>query len=99
VQILDRQLYLQRFYECRLASLERYLAFCVMFHAMAQTAHAPWFCKSWEIARSQSNLRVATTAAPISASDVSLDDTKLSAEVFFHLRKVADGMRGYVTYF
>ncbi|KAJ1627773.1 hypothetical protein T492DRAFT_1120330 [Pavlovales sp. CCMP2436] len=73
LQILDRQIHLQRFYECRLASLERYLAFCVTFHALAKLSSTPWLCKGWDMARSQSNLRVATTAAPISASDAQAD--------------------------
>ena len=59
----------QTFYECRIASLERYIAFCVMFHAMAVQCHKPMFRVPWDIARSQSNLRVATTASPVSAVD------------------------------
>lgn len=53
--------YVQYLYESRVASLERYLAFCVVFHAMANHCRAPWFRSPWDIARSQSNLRVATT--------------------------------------
>ena len=53
--------YVQYLYESRVASLERYLAFCVVFHAMAKHCSAPWFRMPWDIARSQSNLRVATT--------------------------------------
>lgn len=61
----------QLFYECRIASLERYMTFCVLFHVMASESCRPWLCYPWDIARSQSNLRVATTASPISAADVS----------------------------
>lgn len=57
----------QYLYEARIASLERYVSFCVVFHAMAKHCCAPWFKVPWDIARSQSNLRVATTASPISA--------------------------------
>ena len=53
--------YVQYLYESRVASLERYLAFCVAFHAMAKHCSTPWFRVPWDIARSQSNLRVATT--------------------------------------
>jgi hypothetical protein len=60
-QIQDLQVNVQQFYECRIASLERYIAFCVMFHAMAADCHKPWLMTPWDIARSQSNLRVATT--------------------------------------
>lgn len=52
---------LHQFYECRVASLERFVAFCVMFHSLAIHCNRPWFCFGWNIARSQSNLRVATT--------------------------------------
>jgi hypothetical protein len=83
--LLERQAPVQHFYESRVASLERYLSFCVMFHSMAiHTSgyawhanpwvwfHVPWQwfrCGSgarwaWDISRSQSNLRVATTASP-----------------------------------
>jgi hypothetical protein len=66
-QIQDLQVILQQFYETRVASLERYVAFCVMFHAMAAKCCKPLFCAPWDVARSQSNLRVAMTASPISA--------------------------------
>ncbi|CAM9560313.1 unnamed protein product, partial [Ectocarpus fasciculatus] len=59
----------QTFYECRIAAIERYISFCVMFHSMAKACHDPLFRLPWDIARSQSNLRVATTASPISAVD------------------------------
>lgn len=60
-QIQDLQVIVQHFYECRIASLERYIAFCVMFHTMAAECCKPWLMHPWDIARSQSNLRVATT--------------------------------------
>lgn len=60
-KFIDRQVYVQQFYECRIAALERYLAFCVVFHAMAESNSRPWLTKAWNISRSQSNLRVATT--------------------------------------
>ena len=79
--IQDRQYVVQYFYENRIASLERYVSFCVMFHSMAVTASSPcsydvlglhalshWLGLGsgyreplWDIARSQSNLRIATT--------------------------------------
>ena len=34
-----------------------------MFHAMAVGSRSPWLQVPWDIARSQSNLRVATTGA------------------------------------
>ncbi len=64
-QIQDLQVVVQQFYECRIASLERYLAFCVMFHAMAADSCRPLLKHPWDIAKSQSNLRVATTGKPL----------------------------------
>jgi hypothetical protein len=39
----ESQIIVQQFFECRIAALERYIAFCVMFHAMAKG-------KSYELA-------------------------------------------------
>lgn len=59
--VLDAEMTVQHIYESRIAALERYVAFCVMFHAMAAHCNKPWLLWPWDIARSQSNLRVATT--------------------------------------
>ena len=91
-KILDKQMVVQQFYECRLASLERYMAFCVMFHAMASSSNHPVLNRHWDIARSQSNLRVATTASPIGASsgDESVTVSKKTKElVRFFGRKLS----------
>ena len=53
----------------RYASLERYLAFLVVFHAMAARV-AAFPPLRFDISRSQSQLRVATTAAPIGAAEL-----------------------------
>jgi hypothetical protein len=53
----------------RYASLERYLAFLVVFHEMAARV-AAFLPLTFDISRSQSQLRVATTAAPISAAEL-----------------------------
>lgn len=75
--VVDSQSYLQDFYENRIASVERYMAFCVMFHALASSVNKPLFRDSWDIAKSQSNLRIATTAAPVIASnDYSVEFTQ-----------------------
>jgi hypothetical protein len=60
-EVQDLQVIVQQFYECRIASLERYIAYCVMFHTMGKACSSPWLLFPWDIARSQSNLRVATT--------------------------------------
>jgi hypothetical protein len=70
-----------------------------MFHAMALKASRPWLLRPWNIARSQSNLRVATTASPISASDT-VDDTELMlSETRARLRGMAIKLRGVASYF
>jgi hypothetical protein len=66
-EIQDKIKIVEHLYETRVASMERYAAFCVMFHTMAKYSCTPWLQVPWDIARSQSNLRVATTASPISA--------------------------------
>lgn len=112
--IQDSQKLVQQFYECRVASLERYIAFCVMFHAMADKSRHPWLHPGWDVARSQSNLRVATTgkleyygfcidwkfgiASPISASDAHAGP-ELSKEVKKLCRDFACSIRGVTVNF
>jgi hypothetical protein len=99
-EVQDRQLVLQQFYECRVAALERYIAFCVMFHTMAAESARPWLLHPWNIARSQSNLRVATTASPVSASDTVDDADMIHSEARVRLRAMATKLRGgMVTHF
>ena len=94
--VQDFQQIVQQFYECRVASLERYAAFCVMFHAMASHSCKPWLVKEWDMARSQSNLRVATTASPIAAEG---GGHHVSQEVKKVARDVAAALRGFVPNF
>jgi hypothetical protein len=63
---------LKDLYEGRFGSLERYVSFLVLFHAMAlRVSVTSWPLPAWNTARSQSILRVASTAAPVSGADVS----------------------------
>jgi hypothetical protein len=94
--VQDFQQIVQQFYECRVASLERYTSFCVMFHAMAAHSCKPWLRKEWDMARSQSNLRVATTASPISAEG---GGQHVTQEVKKVARGVAAALRGFVPNF
>jgi hypothetical protein len=87
--VQDFQQVVQQFYECRVASLERYTAFCVM-------VHASWLHKEWDMARSQSNLRVATTPSPIAAEG---GGHHVSQEVKQVARDVAATLRGFVPNF
>ncbi|EFJ47636.1 hypothetical protein VOLCADRAFT_91983 [Volvox carteri f. nagariensis] len=67
--VLHKQTVMEQLVESRYLSLERLLAFMVMFHAMARRT-ADWWPLTFDIARSQSGLRVATTAAPVTASEL-----------------------------
>jgi len=69
LKLLGKGTAVELWHENRYASLERYLGFLVLFHSMAQrvATFAPLRFDCW---RSQSQLRVATTAAPISAAEV-----------------------------
>jgi len=91
-RVQDYQQVVQQFYECRVAAIERYVSFCVMFHAMAEKAHTPWFCVPWDMARSQSNLRVATTASPVANET---GGNHVSNEVKKIARDFAAALRGY----
>ena len=93
LDVLDAQVFVQQFYECRIASLERYLSFCVMFHAMAKACHLPLLCHGWDMARSQSNLRVATTASPVTAAGD--EHSAMSTEQMLSVRRVGKIIRGF----
>ena len=69
LQLFDKTSPLELWHENRHASLERYVGFLVLFHQMAArvAAFAPL---NFNVSRSQSQLRVATTAAPISAAEI-----------------------------
>jgi len=66
---LDKCQPIEHLFESRVASFERYVGFLVTFHSMADHASKPWLLPSWDISRSQSNLRVATTACPVSVEE------------------------------
>ena len=69
LDLLESQAPIEEFIENRFLSAERYTGFMVMFHQMAETV-ASFKPLRWDTSRSQSCLRVATTAAPISAADL-----------------------------
>jgi hypothetical protein len=73
---LDKTQTMEHLFESRVASFERYVSMLVMFHAMAESASKPWLLPAWDIARSQSNLRVATTACPVSVEEDALGETE-----------------------
>jgi len=88
---------LQQFYESRVASLHRYVGFCVMFHAMAKHTRDPYLKVAWDMARQQSNLRVATTAAPIAASEAG--GHHISKETKSMMRKLGGFLKGFTPNF
>eukprot|EP00958_Prasinococcus_capsulatus_P019407 scaffold2390_cov280-Prasinococcus_capsulatus_cf.AAC.10 len=62
-------------YEGRIASMERFIAFCVMLHETGSNVQSFWSHVSggllaYRIDRTQSVMRVATTASPVSGSEV-----------------------------
>lgn len=98
--VQDSQVVIQQFCESRISAIERYVAFCVMFHAMAAASCRPLFRRGWDVARSQSNLRVATTASPVLSSDaVDEEDSQLDVAAFVALSLIGFRLRGFVNYF
>ncbi|KAG5178054.1 hypothetical protein JKP88DRAFT_264782 [Tribonema minus] len=94
----DKSTRLQIVYEARIAALDRYMAFCVMFHSMAKASCRPWLRYPWDITRSQSNLRVATTAAPVNSGGTSSQE-HISLETKHLMRVAAAKFSGYVSQF
>ena len=92
-EIVDQEHIIQSFYECRIAALERFTSFCVLFHAMAQSTSTPLLLKPWDTSRSQSYLRVATTASPVAAVDndtsiISAETSKVARTMLFKMKKI-----------
>ena len=69
VDLLESQADVETFIECRFLAGERYTAFLVLFHAMAARVAGFWPL-TYDVSRSQSCLRGATTASPVSAADL-----------------------------
>jgi hypothetical protein len=75
-------------YEGRFASLERYIAWLVLFHAMAlRASKSSWPLPPWDISRSQSILRVSSTAAPVSGAEVAAQLAGEAAPTAFVTRR------------
>ena len=93
LDLLDSQSLLEGLVESRVLSAERLLAFFVAFHAMAARVAGTWPL-TFDLARSQSGLRIATTAAPVSASDLERafeeGATSLAPGLGVDLRTLAD---------
>ena len=74
-ELMEKQGQLQELYEGRIASMQRLVGFLVLFHEMARRVQDFWPAVSfgifgYDMSRSHSIMRIATTASPISGSDV-----------------------------
>jgi len=72
---MEHQSTMQCLYEGRMASLERFVSFVVIFHTMGKRVQDWWPSVScgllgYDMSRSHSIMRIATTASPVSGSDV-----------------------------
>ena len=73
--LMEKQSQLQELYEGRIASMQRLVGFLVLFHEMGRRVQDFWPMVSfgifgYDMSRSHSIMRIATTASPISGSDV-----------------------------
>ena len=73
--LMAKQRFVQIMYEARLASLQRLVAFFVMFHEMGKQVQDFWPAATfgifgYDMTRSQSIMRIATTASPVSGAEV-----------------------------
>lgn len=65
----------QRLLEARFNSLERFVSFCVIFHASAEsTNRGLWGLSKWDMSRSQSHMRINTTACPVMDTLTDMED-------------------------
>jgi hypothetical protein len=72
-----RQRLVQELYESRFASMQRLVSFYVLFHEMGKTVQDFWPSVSfgllgYDMSRTQSIMRIATTASPVRAHPASL---------------------------
>ena len=74
-ELFEKQVFIQALFESRMASLQRYVAFLVMFHAMGKRVADFWPRIScgllgYDMSHTHSIMRIATTASPVSGMDV-----------------------------
>ncbi|CAJ1406744.1 unnamed protein product [Effrenium voratum] len=84
-QIVETQFLSMHLYESRIASLQRAVAFFVMFHEMGKTIANFWPWVSfgllrYRMDRTHSIMRIATTASPVSGAEVRQKMVDLKAE-------------------
>jgi len=74
-QLVETQYTSMRLYETRVASMQRFVAFCVMFHELGLEVQDWWSAVSfgflaYRMDRTHSIMRIATTASPISGAEI-----------------------------
>ena len=75
LEVAERQILSMRLYEGRIASLQRAVAMFVMFHELGKRVQDFWpswtlGCLGYDMARTHSIMRIATTASPVSGAEV-----------------------------
>jgi hypothetical protein len=73
--LIEAQYTSMKLYETRVASMQRFVAFCVMFHELGLKVQDWWSAVSfgllaYRMDRTHSIMRIATTASPISGAEV-----------------------------
>jgi len=84
-EVLDHQRMVMRMYENRFASLQRLVSFFVLFHAMGKRVRDFWtYCSfgllGYEIDRTHSIMRIATTASPVSGAAIRDEMLKMAMQ-------------------
>mmetsp|Transcript_18687 Transcript_18687/g.32920 ORF Transcript_18687/g.32920 Transcript_18687/m.32920 type:complete len:1597 (-) Transcript_18687:84-4874(-) len=94
----------QELYETRIASMQRFVAMCVLFHHMAKrverffaTISFGWW--AYRMDRTHSIVRIATTASPVSGSDVrqQMEHLRLLKKVLHSVHVIETAYLAYQT--
>jgi hypothetical protein len=100
--LLTSQHFAMELYETRIASLQRFVAMCVMFHEMGKTVQdffprVSLGCIGYRMEQTHSVMRVATTASPVSGDAVREQMEKLRArsEVLQAVRVISGAWHRY----
>jgi hypothetical protein len=102
--LLAKQQHLvQELYETRIASLQRFVAMCVLFHCMARKVERFFDAMSfgrlgYRVDRTHSIVRIATTASPTSGSDVrhQIERLRLWKRIQHSVRTIEDAYQQHL---
>jgi hypothetical protein len=88
-KLVETQYTSMKLYETRVASMQRFVSFCVMFHELGLQVQDWWSAVSFGILayrmdRTHSIMRIATTASPISGAEVRDRMQFIAAKSSFH---------------